>query len=61
VAQVGLNRRFTPIFSADIKEHSRLMSQYERHTIRTITAFEEAITIQMAGLRQIERLKRNLP
>jgi hypothetical protein len=43
---VGLNRRLTPIFSADIKEHSRLMSQYERNTIRTITAFEEAITVK---------------
>jgi hypothetical protein len=46
---VGLNRRLTPIFSADIKEHSRLMSQYERNTIRTITAFEEAITVKWPG------------
>ncbi len=54
VAQEGLNRRLIAIFSADITEYSRLMSQYERNTIPTITAYEEAITIQMAGLSLIE-------
>jgi hypothetical protein len=30
------------------------MSQYERNIIPTITAYEEVITIQMAGLSLIE-------
>ena len=54
MAQEGLNRRLIAIFGADITEHSRLMIQYKRNTIPTITAYEEAITIQMVRLREIE-------
>ena len=45
MAQEGLNRRLTAIFSADVKEYSRLMCQDERGTIRTLTAYKEAMTI----------------
>jgi len=41
----GFNRKLTAIMSADVKEYSRLMSQDERGTIRTLTEYKEAMTI----------------
>ena len=40
----GINRRLTAILSADVEGYSRLMSQDEVGTIRTLTAYREAIT-----------------
>ena len=37
-------RKLTAILSADVKEYSRLMSQDERGTIRTLTAYREAMS-----------------
>jgi hypothetical protein len=45
------NRKMSAILSADVKSYSRLMSQDERSTIHTQTAYKEAMTIQMSGLR----------
>jgi len=41
----GLNRKLAAIFSADVKEYSRLMGQDEGGTIRTLTAYKEAISM----------------
>jgi hypothetical protein len=40
----GTKRKLAAILSADVKEYSRLMSQDERGTIRTLTAYKEAIS-----------------
>ena len=45
MAEEGFKRKLTAILSADVKEYSRLMSQDERGTIRTLTAYKEAMTI----------------
>ncbi|MFH1626279.1 MAG: hypothetical protein ABID54_14150, partial [Pseudomonadota bacterium] len=39
-----LNRKLIAILSADVKEYSRLMSQDEGATIRTLTAYKEAMS-----------------
>jgi len=44
MAQEGTKRKLTAILSADVKEYSRLMSQDERGTIRTLTAYREAMS-----------------
>jgi adenylate cyclase len=38
--QEGTKRKLAAILSADVKEYSRLMSQDERGTIRTLTAYK---------------------
>ena len=43
--QESLNRKLTAILSADVKEYSRLMSQDEGVTIRTLTAYKEIIAL----------------
>jgi len=43
MAHDGLKRKLTAILSADVKEYSRLMSQDERGTIRTLIAYKEAM------------------
>jgi len=40
----GTTRKLAAILCADVKEYSRLMSQDERGTIRTLTAYKEAMT-----------------
>ena len=40
----GINRRLTAILSADVEGYSRLMSQDEVGTIRTLTTYREAMT-----------------
>jgi adenylate cyclase len=42
--QEGTKRKLAAILSADVKEYSRLMSQDERGTIRTLTAYKEAMS-----------------
>jgi adenylate cyclase len=42
--QETTKRKLTAILSADVKEYSRLMSQDERGTIRTLTAYREAMS-----------------
>ena len=44
MTQEGTKRKLAAILSADIKEYSRLMSQDERGTIRTSTAYKEAMS-----------------
>ena len=44
MTQEGTKRKLTAILSADVKEYSRLMSQDERGTIRTLTAYREAMS-----------------
>ena len=39
-----VKRKLSAILSADVKEYSRLMSQDERGTIRTLTTYKEAMT-----------------
>ncbi|MHC4146321.1 MAG: hypothetical protein ACYSUD_16240 [Planctomycetota bacterium] len=39
----GTKRKLTAILSAHVTEYSRLMSQGERGTIRTLTAHKEAM------------------
>jgi class 3 adenylate cyclase len=39
----GTTRKLAAILIADVKEYSRLMSQDERGTIRTLTAYKEAM------------------
>ena len=51
MATEGTKRKLSAVFSTDVKEYSRLMSQDERGTIRTLTAFKET----MSGL--IEQYK----
>ena len=45
MTQEGTKRKLTAILSADVKEYSRLMSQDERGTIRTLTAYKEAMSM----------------
>jgi TolB-like protein/class 3 adenylate cyclase len=42
--QEGTKRKLVALLSADVKEYSRLMSQDERGTIRTLTAYKEAMS-----------------
>jgi len=42
--QESTTRKLAAILSADVKEYSRLMSQDERGTIRTLTAYKEAMS-----------------
>jgi adenylate cyclase len=42
--QEGFKRKLTAILSADVKNYSRLMSQDEVGTIRTLNAHREAIS-----------------
>lgn len=44
MADEGFKRKLSAILSADVKEYSRLMSQDERGTIRTLTAYKEAMS-----------------
>lgn len=44
-----VKRKLIAILSADVKEYSRLMSQDERGTIRTLTAYKEAMAILIKG------------
>jgi adenylate cyclase len=41
----GSKRKLSGILSADVKEYSRLMSQDERGTIRTLTTYKEAMSM----------------
>ena len=38
-------RKLSAILSADVKDYSRLMSQDERGTIRTLTAYKESMSM----------------
>ena len=40
----GVKRKLIAILSADVKEYSRLMRQDEVGTIRTLTAYKEAMS-----------------
>jgi TolB-like protein/class 3 adenylate cyclase len=44
MTQEGTTRKLAAILNADVKEYSRLMSQDEIGTIRTLTAYKEAMT-----------------
>jgi len=44
MTQEGTKRKLAAILSADVKGYSRLMSQDERGTIRTLTAYKEAMS-----------------
>jgi adenylate cyclase len=44
-----VKRKLTAIFSADVKEYSRLMSQDELGTIRTLAAYKEAMSSLIQG------------
>ena len=44
MANEGLKRKLTAILNTDVKEYSRLMSQDERGTIRTLTTYKEAMS-----------------
>ena len=44
MATEGTKRKLAAILSADVKEYSRLMGQDERGTIRTLTAYKEAMS-----------------
>jgi len=44
MTQEGFKRKLTAILSADVKGYSRLMSQDEIGTIRTLTTYREAMT-----------------
>jgi adenylate cyclase len=39
-----MERKLTAILSADVKGYSRLMGEDEEATIRTLTAYREALT-----------------
>jgi adenylate cyclase len=41
----AVKRKLSAILSADVKEYSRLMSQDERGTIRTLNAYKEAMSV----------------
>jgi adenylate cyclase len=50
----GIKRKLTAILSADVEGYTRLMSQDEVGTIRTLTAYREAMAnlikpVQRAG------------
>jgi len=44
VNSYSIKRKLVAILSTDVKEYSRLMGQDELGTIRTLTAFKEAIS-----------------
>jgi TolB-like protein/class 3 adenylate cyclase/Tfp pilus assembly protein PilF len=44
MATQGFKRKLTAIFSSDAVEYSRLMSEDEESTVRTLTAYREAFT-----------------
>jgi adenylate cyclase len=44
MTQESTQRKLAAILSADVKEYSRLMSQDERGTIRTLTTYKEAMS-----------------
>jgi len=44
MTEEGIKRKLTAILSADVEEYSRLMSQDEVGTIRTLTTYREAMT-----------------
>ncbi len=44
MAEEGFKRKLTAILSADVKDYSRLMSQDEVGTIRTLNAHRETIS-----------------
>ena len=44
MTEESTKRKLTAILSADVKEYSRLMSQDERGTIRTLTTYREAMS-----------------
>ncbi len=45
MTQEGTKRKLAAILSADVKEYSRLMSQDERSTIRSLTAYKQAMSL----------------
>jgi len=45
----AVKRKLSAILSADVKEYSRLMSQDERGTIRTLSAYKEAMSVLIQG------------
>ena len=45
MTEEGFKRKLTAILSADVEGYSRLMSQDERGTIRTLTAYKEAMSM----------------
>ena len=45
MAEERVKRKLSAILSADVKEYSRLMSQDERSTIRTLTTYKEAMSM----------------
>ena len=58
----GLQRKLTAILSADVKGYSRLMSEDETGTIRTLTAYREVIanSVESHGGRVIDSPGDNL-
>ena len=58
----GIKRKLTAILSADVEGYTRLMSQDEIGTIRTLTAFREAMTtlIQQYKGRVVDSIGDNL-
>ena len=44
MADVGFERKLTVILSADVESYSRLMDDDEEATIRTLTAYGNAIS-----------------
>ena len=44
MTEESFKHKLTAILSADVKEYSRLMSQDERGTIRTLTDYKEAMS-----------------
>jgi len=43
-----MERKFTAVLSADVKGYSRLMGEDEEETIRTLTAYREAMATLIA-------------
>ena len=41
----GITRKLIAILSADVKDYTRLMSQDDVGTIRTLTAYKEAMEV----------------
>ena len=42
-----VKRKLAAILSADVEGYSRLMGENEVHTIRTLTAYKEAMTVSI--------------
>ena len=49
MAEQGLQRKLAAILSADVKGYSRLMSNDEQATIRTLTSYREVMTALIQG------------